>query len=141
MKTHYSENEGAMMNRRQAEHRLAHEVGRVLAHTATDNLHWQGSRVDLIEALHTAYTTFLLTDDEGVSLSFIHIVSQACSVLHVAMPSNPYELAARGSRRKGLHSLPYMTRYLHRLQNSAEPLWEQIEKPAPADDSRLTVRG
>ncbi|MBP3252267.1 MAG: hypothetical protein J6M25_06455 [Prevotella sp.] len=127
MRTHFSENEGTMMNRRQAEHQLAHEVGRVLGHTATDNLHWKGSLVDLMEALHTAYTTYLLTDDEGISLSFIHIVSRVCAVLHVVTPSNPYELAARGSRRKGLHSLPYMTRYLRRLSAGKEPLWEQIE--------------
>ena len=127
MRTHFSENEGATMNRRQAEHQLAHEVGRVLGHTAADDLHWRGSLVDLMEALHTVYTTYLLTDDEGISLSFIHIVSQACAVLHVAAPSNPYELAARGSRRKGLHSLPYMERYLRRLSAGKEPLWEQIE--------------
>ena len=114
--------------RREAERRLAQEVGRVLASSSDDCLHWQGSNIDLMEALHVSFTCGCLCDSNGQYLSFTAIVDRVCSVLHHRVPSNPYECAARGSRRKGMHGRPYIDRYalIVGQQPDRSPLWEQI---------------
>jgi hypothetical protein len=130
MKTLFFENTAPRISEREAERHLAQEVGQVLGHQPCDNLYWQGSTTDLMEALHLAYTSFRLTDAEGLCLSFAYIVDRGCAVLHVARPTNPYELAARGSRRKGLHRTSYLQRYMRRMDAGvAAPLWKEITTP------------
>lgn len=116
--------------RREAERRLAQEVGRVLNRRAEEALQWQGSSIDLMEALHVSFTTGCLHDSEGCYLSFIDIVSRVCTVLHQPVPRNPYECAARGRRRKGMYNRPYLERYTYMLsqQPDRSPLWELIHQ-------------
>ena len=125
------EKEQMNISRRETERLLAHEVEQLLNnHTEEENLHWRGSRVDLMEALHTAFTTGVLTDDEGQYLSFTAIVNRACKLLHLPVPRNPYECAARGSRRKGFQRRPFIDRYqlkLNRRPGNSRLLWEEIE--------------
>lgn len=114
--------------RREAERRLAQEVGRVLTRRDDESLQWQGTSIDLMEALHISFTTGCLHDSNGQYLSFIDIVEEVCRVLHQPVPRNPYECAARGSRRKGMQSRPYLDRYIYMLSQQPDrcPLWEQI---------------
>jgi len=79
MKTLFFENTAPRISEREAERHLAQEVGQVLGHQPCDNLYWQGSTTDLMEALHLAYTSFRLTDAEGLCLSFAYIVDRGCA--------------------------------------------------------------
>lgn len=117
-----------VMLRHQVESHLANEVARLLNRSDSEGLHWQGSVTDLMEALHVAYTTGIITTQEGLIAPFHDIVRQACQVLHIKEPHNPYECAARGSRRKCMRNSPYMSRYTRRLSDDpqAEPLWDMI---------------
>jgi hypothetical protein len=113
---------------REAERQLAHEVEQLLNnHHEEEGLQWKGTCIDLMEALHTAFTSGLITDDEGQYLSFTAIVGRACRLLHVRQPRNPYECAARGRRRKGFQRRPFIERYHLRLcRRGGEPLGEFI---------------
>ena len=103
---------------RDAERLLAAEVAAViLSSSADEHLHWTGTAIDLMEALYTAYLTYTLRDDQGNCLSFRQIVSRACAVLHMPVPHNPYEVACRARRRKGLKCLPFLDRYLWQKQH------------------------
>ena len=103
--------------RRQAEEQLAGEVRELLARDEHEGLRWQGTAIDLMEALHVAYETGSLQDEQGICLSFTVIVRRACGVLHRRCPRNPYECACRAKRRKGLLMNTYLSRYL-RLMDS-----------------------
>lgn len=114
---------------REAQHRLSEEVRRVMNSSEHEGLHWTGTRVDLMEALHVAYLTGDLTDEWGIMMTFNSIVRRVCRVLHVQMPSNPYEMAARGSHRKGMQMNTYMERYTRLLEQTDEALWTSISRP------------
>ena len=117
--------------RREAEMLLAQEVERIMnEHGEQEGLHWAGTRVDLMEALHVAYNTGMIQDEWGVSLKFNTIVSRVCRVLHVALPRNPYEIASRGQRRKGMLQRTFLERYvlMVRRAKSHEAMWEKIER-------------
>ena len=116
--------------RREAERMLAQEVKQLMTRTETEGLTWTGSRRDLMEALHVAFTTGIITDSEGMGLSFTTIVSHTCQVLHTPVPSNPYGCAQRGSRRKGVFRRSYIERYQWQLfgQGTTMPLSEHISK-------------
>ena len=117
--------------KRQAQQKLAGEIEKVMLHHEDENLQWQGTTIDLMEAAYVAFTTCKLQNDEGEYLSFISIARNVCRILHVTLPANPYEVAARGLRRKGFRRHPFMDRYLLKInrQPNSHPLWEQI---APA---------
>lgn len=121
------ENNCALLSERETERLMAREVAQVLGHHADENLHWRGTVTDLMEVLHRAFTTCLLTDADGLILSFTAIVTRACEVLHVRRPSNPYETASRACRRKGLQRVTYLQRYQRRLRTTPYPLHEQID--------------
>ncbi|MCR5269807.1 MAG: hypothetical protein K6D91_02175 [Prevotella sp.] len=114
---------------REAKLHLASEVEQILRnHSRDEQLKWKGSTVDLMEALHIAFLTNTLTNDEGQYMSFTAIVQSVCEVLHVRMPRNPYKYAAQGSQRQGFRNRPYMDRYLFLLGSHPNPLWQQIGK-------------
>ena len=114
--------------KRQAERRLASEVEQLMSHQECEMLQWTGSQIDLMEAAYVAFVSCTLQNDEGNYLSFIDIVRTTCSLLHVALPRNPYETAARGRRRKGLRNRPYLERYTVKVNQRPEssPFWEKI---------------
>lgn len=113
---------------RQAERRLASEVEQLMRHSESEELKWTGSQMDLMEAAYVAFVSCTLQNDEGNYLSFIDIVRALCSILHVTLPRNPYETAARGKRRKGFRNRPYMERYTDILNQRPERslFWEKI---------------
>jgi len=116
-------------NCREAKLHLASEVEQLLRnHCMEEQLQWKGSTVDLMEALHIAFLTNTLTDDDGQYLSFTAIVQRVCQLLHVRMPRNPYKYAAQGSQRQGFRNRPYMDRYMFLLGINPNPLWQQIER-------------
>ena len=114
--------------RREAQQQLAGEVKNLMGHSEHEGLCWQGTRIDLMEALHLAYETGSLHDEQGICLSFSTIVCRACRVLHVSCPRNPYECAARGKRRKGMLMNTFMCRYERQMQASEHTniLWRNI---------------
>ena len=115
------------MLRHEVESHLAAEVAQLLDCHKEEGLHWHGTCIDLMEALHTAFLTGLLVDSDGIIIPFQQMVDRACQVLHRNTPRNPYECAARGRRRKGLHSQPYLQRYERCLtQQNNHPLWDLI---------------
>ena len=114
--------------RREAQQQLAGEVKNLMDRSEQEGLCWQGTRIDLMEALHVAYETGCLQDEQGICLSFSFIVCRACRVLHVRCPRNPYECASRGKRRKGMQMNTFMCRYERQMQASGggNLLWRYI---------------
>lgn len=106
--------------RREAQVRLAEEVRSLLKQDERERLHWTGTTTDLIEALHVASDTGLVTDDEGNPLSFMQIVKRACLILHHRVPGNPYDTAMRGHRRKGVLRHNYEDRYCYLVGTGRE---------------------
>lgn len=110
----------ARLLRHEVERRLATEVERLLNRNDDEGLSWAGSRRDLVEALHVAFSTGLIEDGEGCQLTFKNMVGRACNVLHIAPPNDPYELAARAHRRKGRQRSTFMRRYELMLSRQVE---------------------
>lgn len=116
------------MLRHEVERHLAEEVATLLSRHPEEGLRWESTCIDLMEALHTAFSTGLIQDDDGLMIPFNTMVERACHTLHVKRPKNPYECAARGSRRKSVLSRPFMARYELRLQRSDHPLLDLVKK-------------
>ena len=115
--------------RREAEMLLAQEVERIMyEHQEQEGLHWKGTSIDLMEALHVAYDTGMIQDEWGVCLRFSTIVNRVCHVLHVTPPRNPYECASRGRRRKGMQQRTYLERYQLLMKHVNNPMWGKIGK-------------
>lgn len=112
-----TETEVAQLTKKEAERLLANEVQTILCRHFSDRLQWTGSTIDLMEALYVAYLTASLLDEEGNYLSFRQIVERGCSILHAKVPRNPYDVARRGTLRKGLKCKPYLERYLWQKQH------------------------
>ena len=114
--------------RQMAINRLAEETKLLLRQSERENLHWKGTRLDLMEALYEVYLNGSIRDDMGQPLPFMSLVRQACTILHVAVPRNPYDCARRGMQRKGLIRPNYLDRYqyLFAVRGNQEPLWEEI---------------
>lgn len=114
---------------REAQQRLADEVKSLMEHEEHEGLYWSGTSTDLMEALHAAYSTGQLQDEQGICLTFRTIVSRVCSVLHVGQPHNPYECASRGRRRKGMRMNSFMERYERQISRHHEqPIWINISQ-------------
>ena len=114
--------------RREAQQLLAGEVKKLMERNEQEGLCWQGTHIDLMEALHVAYETGALQDEQGICLSFAFIVCRACRVLHVHCPRNPYECASRAKRRKGMQMNTYLDRYerLMATAGTGDILWRNI---------------
>jgi len=114
--------------RQEAVRRLTEEVRLLLRQPESDQLHWRASRLDLMEALYEVFLSQQLLDDEGMPMPFMRLVRKACAVLHLSVPRNPYDCAARGRSRKGFLRQTFMERYQYMLQvrGNKEPLWEEI---------------
>jgi len=112
----------------QAVMRLCEEVTELLGHQEQEQLSWQASRIDLMEALYTVYLMDTVRDRRGNSMTFMGMVRRACRLLHVAVPHNPYDCAARGRNRKGRICSTYLDRYRHLLceKHIDRPLWQEI---------------
>ncbi len=115
--------------RHEVESKLVGEVARLLSHEPEEGLGWNGTGLDLMEALHVVFATGMLEDDEGCMLQYRSIVGRACRVLHVREPRNPYEVAAKAARRKGIRRTTFMRRYQLKLgRDVATPFLDQISK-------------
>ena len=114
--------------REEAVRRLTEEVASLLRQQESENLQWRASRIDLMEALYTVFMMQELHDEHGHPYTFMGLVKQACRILHVKVPRNPYDCAARGRNRKGFIHDTYLDRYQFLLQTRGmkEPLWEEI---------------
>lgn len=114
---------------REAQQHLASEVADLLSRRDETHLSWQGSTFDLMEALHVAYLTAMITDREGNPLPFSRIVRRVCSQLSLPVPRNPYDYARRGTMRKGIVRLNYFDRYCRQLkQGVANPFTQNYLK-------------
>ena len=98
--------------RREAQHLLAAEVGRLLASPDASPRCWTGSQADLMEALYLAFETGDLTDDMGLPITFTSLVRKVFARLGRSVPGNPYKVARIASARKGIRQQCYLNRYL-----------------------------
>ena len=112
-----------MMRLRQVREQLAEEVRLLMTHTEEEQLRWTGSVTDLMEALYCAFEQEVVTDEDGIPASFREIVRQCCRLLHVKMPSNPYETATRGRQRKGVKNSNYLIRYQRMLEKGTHNIF------------------
>ena len=114
--------------RQQARRQLAAEVEQLLSRTPADGLHWQGTKTDLMEALHVVYLTGSVLNPDGRSVTFQALVARVCRVLHVTPPANPYAYATRASLRKGIYQSAFLERYCHMLYHGGlpRPLHQQL---------------
>ena len=119
------------MLRHEVERHLAEEVATLLNRSPEEDLRWESTCIDLMEALHTAFSTGLIQDDDGLMIPFTTLVRRACHTLHVKEPRNPYECAARGSRRKSVLCRPFMARYELRLARTEHPLLDMVKAHTP----------
>ena len=110
------------------EHLVA-EVDTLLHTSPKKVVRWKGTMLDLIEAVHTAYTTGLLRDEWGNPRLFKVVAARACVCVGHKRYKNAAVMAASARRRKGLRSFPFMTRYTYMLSKNpnATPLLDMLE--------------
>jgi RNA polymerase-interacting CarD/CdnL/TRCF family regulator len=102
---------------RDARIRLAQEVAALLSTEDPQGsmIATTMSNIDLMEALYVAYDTGIVTDSYGDPMPFAQIVRSVCQILDRPIPSNPYDCARRGQRRKGVLRSNFITRYAKRM--------------------------
>ena len=117
-----------MMTERECEKRLATEVGQLFTNPQPDNLQWQGTKVDLMEALYVAYVYGTLCDEQGIPLTYRNIVERACNMFHLSIPRNPYQKAHLGQQRMGVRRPPFIVRYQRQLsiQPQSQPFLQLV---------------
>ncbi len=74
-------------------------------------LRWHGSQADLMELIYLVYANGNFRDADGYPLSMAELTRRTCHVFGLALPHNPYELAARAMRRKGQRRQRLLDRY------------------------------
>lgn len=74
-------------------------------------IHWTGTKTDLIEVAHIAYDSSSLRDERGRPASFKWITNKVCDTLNVSAPSNPGAYMQSAAKRKGVRQISFIERY------------------------------
>ena len=90
--------------------------------TPTTSLTPTMSNLDLMEALHIAYDTGVVTCPDGEPMTFMQIVRRVCRLFNRPVPMNPYDCARRGEQRKGVLRHNFLTRYARELKNNSDSI-------------------
>ncbi len=111
---------------------MVEQLAELLRHSPRESLYWMETKVDLMELVHDAFMTDMVTDDRGRPMSFMDIVKRACAVLHTPVPYNPYCTVYRARERKGVRQNSFFSRYCWMLYKSkiGNPLSRMVEKKA-----------
>lgn len=91
--------------------RMQADVEELITLSPDDGLYWKSPKIDLIELLHTVFTSCGVTDDHGRPATFRWMVQRVCSNLHVIPPVNPFAMASAARNRKGVRQSPFIERY------------------------------
>lgn len=91
--------------------RMQADVEELITLSPEDRLYWKSPKIDLIEMLHTVFTSGGVTDDHGRPATFRWMVQRVCRNLHVTPPANPFAMASAARNRKGVRQSPFIERY------------------------------
>lgn len=96
--------------------------------TDDENIYWTGSMTDLAELVYYLYEKKFMRDGYGYPLSYKCLVKQCFAFFHVAEPTNPFTIAARARRRKGIKQPSLLERFcwLHFRAGKIRPLDEEV---------------
>lgn len=107
--------------RRNARQLMAQQFRMILEKTASYNLYWKGTLVDLVELIYEMYLTGNVVNPDGRPCPFREMVNKACNVLHKTPPRNPYSIAKTARQRKGIRQQPLFSRYCWMLLKMHKP--------------------
>lgn len=104
---------------REAQEEMAQEMRLLIEeHSEEEGLQWTGSMTDLMEILYYVFETGIVCDAYGQPYTFAELVRRSCRMLHVVPSANPYVIAYRGCRRKGMKQQNFLERYCFRKKNA-----------------------
>lgn len=84
---------------------------RLLSFSDKDNLYWIGTQTDFVEMVYMVYLGGRVRDKSGEPIPLYLLVQRACALLHMCVPANIYQVAARAMKRKGVRSHTFAERY------------------------------
>ena len=91
--------------------RLQADVEELITLSPDDRLYWKSPKIDLIELLHTVFTSGGVIDDHGRPATFRWMVRGVCRTLPAPPPANPFAMASAARNRKGVRQSPFIERY------------------------------
>ena len=108
----------------QARQHLIHAFAPLLSAQHAGNQRWIGTKTDLLEMVHLAYTSAYVRDDQGRPATFLWMVQRACANFLLSMPRNPSAFVGKAMQRTNTKQAPLLERYCHLLyeQGVNEPL-------------------
>ena len=108
----------------QARQHLIKAFAPLLSAQHTGKQRWIGTKTDLLEMVHLAYTFSYVRDDQGRPATFLWMVQRACANFLLSMPRNPSAFVGKAMQRKNTKQAPLLERYCHLLyeQGVNEPL-------------------
>ncbi|MCR4919408.1 MAG: hypothetical protein K5928_06305 [Prevotella sp.] len=123
--------------RQKAEQRLTAEVEQLLLASDDGRSRWTGSKADLYEAIYVAWDTHLIRDEAtGSPMLLKQMMVRVCRLMSVAVPANPYSMARRAARRKGVKAASYMERYTHMLEHGNDSPLRRCVRRADHSESK-----
>lgn len=114
--------------RRQARTEMAGRLLGFLNVADRDNYYWVGSQRDLLELAYTAWLDGAVRDPQGRPIAFAALASRVCAKLHMPLPRNVYDTAAKARQRKGIVSDTLLNRYcfLRFVRGNDDPLAGEV---------------
>jgi len=108
----------------QARQHLIKAFAPLLSTQQTGKKRWIGTKTDLLEMVHLAYTFSYVRDDQGRPATFLWMVQRACDNFLLSMPRNPSAFVGKAMQRKNTKQAPLLERYCHLLyeRGITEPL-------------------
>ena len=108
----------------QARQHLIKAFAPLLSTQHTGKQRWIGTKTDLLEMVHLAYTFSYVRDDQGRPATFLWMAQRACAKFLLSMPRNPSAFVGKAMQRKNTKQAPLLERYCHLLyeQGVNEPL-------------------
>jgi len=108
----------------EAQQHLIKAFVRLIAKKDGRKQRWVGTKTDLLEMAHLAYTFSSVRDEQGRPATFLWMVQRACANFLLSMPRNPSAFVGKAMQRKNTKQAPLLERYCHLLyeQGVNEPL-------------------
>ena len=99
----------------EAQQHLIKAFVRLIAKKDGRKQRWAGTKTDLLEMAHLAYTFSSVRDEQGRPATFLWMARHVCTNFHLSIPRNPNALVFRSTQRKNAKRAPLLERYCYLL--------------------------